>query len=48
MWALKKGILIKSIVFYLSKINRLAEVSSKMIIIKARSILINAGLSKKL
>ena len=47
-WALKKGISIEPTVPYLPKMNELAEVSGKMIIAKARSILINTELPKEL
>ena len=47
MWIFKKNILIKSTIFYLLEINRLVEVNNKMIIIKARFILIDVGLLKE-
>ena len=46
-WVFKKGILIEPIVPYSPEINGLVEVNGKMIIIKARSILIDAGLPKE-
>ena len=48
VWAFEKDILIEPTVFYLSEMNELVEVSGKMIIGKARSILIDAGLLKEL
>ena len=47
MWIFKKNILIKPTVPYSLKINRLIEINNKMIIIKIRSILIDAELLKK-
>ena len=46
-WALEKGILIEPTVLYLPEMNGLAEVSGKMIVAKARSMLIDAGLLKE-
>ena len=47
-WALKKDISIKPTILYSPEMNGLVEVSSKMIITKARFILIDTGLSKEL